>query len=184
MPTRPNGVPSGRLGDSLPSLAERRDPLRLGDAVDALIGDERAGPLLVVSRVVLDQQQLGGLVDRLAPLEEVETGIDRRNVHGVTAVDRAGRPDGQKMVIRRGGRMRYLANARSISVSRNGEVGRPFIGPGEGGQGLDAARTEREPARPRLAVFETPAAQRRITRIGQVARSKRRTAVRHRAPAV
>ena len=68
VPTRPNGVPSGRCGDSLPSLASGVSVRRLVDAVDALVGHQGARPLLVVLGIVLDEQHLARLVDRLAVL--------------------------------------------------------------------------------------------------------------------
>ena len=99
VPTRPNGVPSGRCVDSLPSLRERRQALRLVDAVDALVGHQRPRPLLVVLRVVLDEQHLRRLVDRLAALDEVDAGVEERLVGPFTVcalceVGVARRPDG------------------------------------------------------------------------------------------
>ena len=123
MPTRPNGVPSGRCGDSLPSLASGGSVLRLVDAVDALVGHQGPRPLLVVLRIVLDQQHLARLVDRLAGLDQVDAAVERRAVYGVLMVDRAGRPDGEQVVVRRAGGMRDLADARRILLAADRRVG-------------------------------------------------------------
>src|SRR5207244_4410597 len=48
------------------------------DAVDALVGNERTRPLLVVLRIVLDQQHLPRLADGLAFLDEIDTRIGLR----------------------------------------------------------------------------------------------------------
>ena len=126
MPTRPNGVPSGRCGDSLPSLASGGKSLRLVDAVDALVRNDGPRPLLVVLRIVLDQQHLARLVDRLAVLDQVDAGVELRQVR-VLVVDRAGRPDGEQVIVRRAGGMRELADARASSCRRRIGSGRPGL---------------------------------------------------------
>ena len=80
LPTSPNGVPSGRCGDALPSLrcASTR---RLVDPVDPLVRHQRPRPQLLVLRVVLDQQHLRRVVDRPARLHQVDARVvDRRRL--------------------------------------------------------------------------------------------------------
>jgi hypothetical protein len=63
-------------------------------SVDALIRHQRARPLLVVTRIVLDQQHLARLVDRFAVLDQVDARIDVRKIV-VLMVGRPGGPDGE-----------------------------------------------------------------------------------------
>ena len=119
MPTRPNGVPSGQVRRQLAVVGERGERLRLVDAVDALVRHHGARPLLVVLRVVLDEQHLARLVDRLAVLDQVEAAVDRGLVDRVAAVDRPGRPDREQVVVRRAGGVRDLADARRFALPRS-----------------------------------------------------------------
>ncbi len=174
--------PLRQVRRQLAVVGQRAQALRLVDAVDALVRHQGARPLLVVVRIVLDQQHLARLVDRLAVLDQVDAAVDRRADGPCTVVDRAGRPDGQQVVVRRAGRMRELADARAESCwPRIGEVGRPFVGAGERRQRLDAERAERQAAHARLAVVEPAAAQRRVARVAQCSRAERRVAVRRRS---
>ena len=76
MPTSPNGVPSGRCGDSLPSLANGASLAGSIDAVNPFVGDHGARPLLVELRVVLDQPHLSRFVDGLAGFDEINAAIE------------------------------------------------------------------------------------------------------------
>ena len=77
---RPGRTASPRAGAAscLPSLASGGQDRRLVDAVDALVRHESAGPLLVVLRIVLDEQHLARLVDRLAGLDEIDAAVEGR----------------------------------------------------------------------------------------------------------
>ena len=83
-----------------------------------LYGTSGARPLLVVLRIVLDEQHLARLVDRLAVLDEVDAAVDCGQCTRVLLVDRAGRPDGQQVVVRGAGRVRELADARRVLARR------------------------------------------------------------------
>src|SRR5256885_1387212 len=94
---------------------------RLADAVDALVRNERTRPLFVIARIVLDQEQLAGFVDRLAVLEEVDAGVDE-GIVVVLMIRRAGRPDGEQVIVRSAARMGYFAEGmrKAVAAVRSG----------------------------------------------------------------
>ena len=111
-------MPSGKCGESLPSLASGGSVAGSFDAVDALVGHDRPRPALVVVRVVLDQPHLGRLVDDLAVLDQVDAAVELRQVR-VLMIDRAGRIDGQQVIVGRAAGMRELADGGRVLVAED-----------------------------------------------------------------
>ena len=171
--------PLRKAGRQLAVVGQGGDPFRLVDAVDPLVGNEARGHCSLYRGSFLINSSLAGSSIGLPSLMQVEAGIDRRHVHGVAAVDRAGRPDGQEdgyparprdaSPCRRAVRIALPQRRSRPALHRSGRSGVSASMP----RGLNGSRRS-----PRLAVIEAPAAQRRITRVGHVARSERRAAVR------
>jgi hypothetical protein len=88
-------------------VGEPRDRARLVNAVNPPIRHNRPRPAFVVVRIVLDQEHIARLANRLAVLDQVDAAVELRQVR-VLVIRRTRRVDTQQMVVRRARRVRQL----------------------------------------------------------------------------
>ena len=117
---------------------------RFGDAVHRGVRHDGARPGLVVGRIVLEQHELAGRVDRVAAGNEVDPGVVvRHRRRPVEVVRRPGRPDDEQVVRRRRRRVGELAHPHAARADR----GRLVLAVGERRDRVHAVRRERHPER-------------------------------------
>ena len=132
----------GQVRRALAVVGDRLQVGRFIDAVNPLVGNQGARPLLVKLRIVLDEQHLAGFVDQLARLDQIDAAVDGRLAQAVVAVDRARRPDRQEVIVRRAGRMSHLADARRVRVLGVRKARGRIEGGAERGQPFQLVGTE------------------------------------------